>query len=48
MVALKELHPKDMESQVTPLVARLSGVLDARKAADHKREYTDYIIDKYR
>lgn len=39
---------KDMESQVTPLVARLSGVLDARKAADHKREYADYLADKYR
>jgi len=39
---------KDMKSPVTPLVARLSGVLDAKKAVDHKREYTDYLADKYR
>jgi hypothetical protein len=39
---------KDMKTPVTPLVARLSGVLDARKADAHKREYTDYLADKYR
>ena len=38
---------KDMESSVTPLVARLSGVLNAGKVADHKRVYTDYLADKY-
>ena len=42
------IGPKDMKSPVTPLVARLSGVLDDRKTADHKREYTDYLADKYR
>ena len=39
---------KDMKSPVTPLVAQLSGVLDARKVSNHKREYTDYLVDKYR
>jgi len=33
---------------VTPLVARLSGVLDARKVENHKQEYADYLADKYR
>lgn len=36
------------KSPVTPLVARLSGVLDAKKIGDHRREYTDYLADKYR
>jgi len=39
---------KDMKSPVTPIVARLSGVLDARKVGDNKREYSDYLVDKYR
>ena len=39
---------KNMKSPVTPLVAKLSGVLDAGKVADHKREYGDYLADKYR
>ena len=39
---------KDMKSPVTPIVARLSGVLDAGKVGDQKRTYTDYLEDKYR
>ena len=38
---------KDMKSQVTPVVARLSGVLDAEKIGNHKREYADYLVSKY-
>ena len=34
--------------QVTPLVARLSGVIDARKLGDHKSDYGDFLADKYR
>ncbi|HIJ96418.1 MAG TPA: hypothetical protein HPP94_11900 [Desulfuromonadales bacterium] len=46
---LKQLtESKDMKSPATPLVARLSGVLDAGKAAGHKHEYADYLADKYR
>ena len=33
---------------VTPLVGRLSGVLDARKVANCKQDYADYLMDKYR
>ncbi len=38
---------KGVKSQVTPVVARLSGVLDAEKMGNHKREYTDYLANKY-
>lgn len=34
--------------QVTPLVSRLSGVIDAQKLADNKSDYADYLADKYR
>ena len=34
--------------QVTPLVAKLSGVIDARKLGDYKGDYADYLADKYR
>ena len=38
----------DEAKQVTPLVAKLSGVIDARKLGDHKSDYGDYLADKYR
>ena len=38
----------DAAKQVTPLVAKLSGVIDARKMGDHKSDYADYLADKYR
>lgn len=41
-------HPDDVSKRVTPLVAKLSGVIDARKLGDHKSEYADYLADKYR
>jgi hypothetical protein len=42
------IKPKETAAPLTPLVAKLSGVLDARKVADHKQEYADYLTDKYR
>ncbi len=33
---------------VTPLVAKLSGVIDAQKLGDPKNEYADYLGEKYR
>lgn len=39
---------KDVTSPVTPVVAQLSGVLGAEKISGHKREYTDYLVNKYR
>ncbi len=40
--------PKEQTRPVTPLVAKLSGVLDAAKVKDLKQDYTDYLADKYR
>jgi len=41
-------HSDDAPKHVTPLVAKLSGVIDARKLGDHKSDYADYLTDKYR
>jgi hypothetical protein len=41
-------HSDDASKQVTPLVAKLSGVIDAQKLGDHKRDYADYLAGKYR
>jgi hypothetical protein len=41
-------HSDEASKQMTPLVAKLSGVIDARKLGDHKSDYTDYLADKYR
>ncbi len=38
---------KETTTPFTPLVAKLSGVLDARKVGNHKHEYADYLADKY-
>ena len=40
-------HADDAPKQVTPLVAKLSGVIDAQKLGDHKNAYADYLSDKY-
>ena len=42
------VHADDASKQVTPLVAKLSGVIDAGKMGDHKSEYADYLVEKYR
>jgi dsDNA-specific endonuclease/ATPase MutS2 len=39
---------KDAKLPVTPIVASLSGVLDAGKIGDHKHEYANYLAEKYR
>jgi hypothetical protein len=41
-------HSNDAPKHVTPLVAKLSGVIDARKLGDHKSDYAEYLSDKYR
>lgn len=38
----------DTPKQTTPLVAKLSGVIDAQKLDGHKNDYADYLTDKYR
>ena len=41
-------NSNEASKQVTPLVSKLSGVIDAQKIGDHKSGYTDYLADKYR
>lgn len=38
----------DVSNQTTPLVAKLSGVIDAQKLGDHKSDYGNFLTDKYR
>ena len=38
----------DVSNPTTPLVEKLSGVLDARKLGDDKSDYGDFLADKYR
>jgi len=33
--------------EITPLVESLSGVIEVDADFDHKKEYTDYLIDKH-
>lgn len=39
---------KDDKTSITPLVESLSGVINLPADFDHKKEYTDYLTEKYR
>ncbi|MGQ0828990.1 MAG: DUF6364 family protein [Bacteroidota bacterium] len=39
---------KDGKHKITPLVRSLSGVIDLPKDYDDKKDYTDYLINKYK
>jgi hypothetical protein len=43
-VVTKQSKP---ENEITPLVESLSGVMEVDINFDHKKEYTDYLIDKH-
>jgi len=42
------VHGDEAAKQATPLVSRLSGVIDSTKLGNHKSEYGDYLTEKYR
>jgi hypothetical protein len=45
---LRQATSSNQAPQVTtPLVARLSGVIDARKLGEHKDGYADFLANKY-
>ncbi|MEX0811323.1 MAG: DUF6364 family protein [Chitinophagales bacterium] len=46
LAAITTKNKDDME--ITPLVKELSGVIDTNKDFDHKKAYTDYLIEKYK
>ncbi|MEO6719719.1 MAG: DUF6364 family protein [Ferruginibacter sp.] len=35
------------EEKITPLVKSLSGIIDLRTDYDHKKEYSDFLMNKY-
>jgi hypothetical protein len=41
------VREEESAKEATPLVARLSGVIDAGKLGDHKKEYADHLAGKY-
>ena len=38
---------KNEKTTITPLVENLSGVIDLPSDYDYKKDYADYIIEKY-
>ena len=40
------IDPKD-DSEITPLVKSLSGVIDLPKDYDHKKNYKNHLLKKY-
>ncbi|MBA7546583.1 hypothetical protein ES705_38975 [subsurface metagenome] len=39
---------KKLDIEITPLVESLSGVIDLPTDYDYKKDYTDYLIEKYK
>jgi hypothetical protein len=39
---------KDRETEITPLVKSLSGVIKLENGFNYKESYTDYLIEKYK
>lgn len=39
---------KSLDVEITPLVKSLSGVVRLDKDFDYKKEYTDFIMEKYK
>ena len=39
---------KSIDIEITPLVESLSGVVQLPDDYDYKKEYTDYLIEKYK
>jgi hypothetical protein len=36
------------DENITPLVKSLSGIIDLPKELDHKKEYSDHLLKKYK
>lgn len=41
-------NKSDTEERITPLVKSLSGIIDLPELYDHKKEYADFLIRKYK
>ena len=42
------IEKKDRETEITPLVKSLSGVIELDKDFNYKESYTDYLKEKYK
>lgn len=40
--------PDDAEAEITPLVKSLSGIIELPNDYNHKKDYSDYLTDKYK
>ena len=41
-------NSKKEKAEITPLVKSLSGVIDIDKDFDYKKDYTNFLIEKYK
>lgn len=44
----KLTNDKKSKNTITPLVKSLSGVINLSKDYDHKKDYTEYLTNKYK
>lgn len=42
------IEKKDGETEITPLVESLSGVIELDKDFDYKESYTNFLMEKYK
>ena len=45
---LKITNDKQKEEKITSLVKSLSGIIDLPKGYNHKKEYSDFLLNKYK
>ena len=41
-------NDKQKEEKITPLVKSLSGIINLSKDYDHKKDYSDFLLNKYK
>lgn len=39
---------KDQHEKITPLVKSLSGIIDLANGDDHKKDYSEFLMKKYK
>jgi len=44
----KLINDKKSKKTITPLVKSLSGIISLPKSQNHKKDYTDYLTNKYK
>lgn len=44
----KITNDNEEKDKITPLVKSLSGIIDLPKDFNHKKEYSDFLVNKYK